>query len=90
MEVLELVRRRTAARGLTTLLAIHDLNAAVRCADRLVVLHGGRIRAVGRPVEVLSPTLLAEVYGVEAFVERGHDGLPVVTPVRALRRSTSA
>ncbi|QVQ52688.1 ABC transporter ATP-binding protein [Spiractinospora alimapuensis] len=54
--------------GLTVLAALHDLNLAAAFCDHLVVLHEGRVVAAGTPEEVLTPALLAEVYGVEADV----------------------
>ncbi|MDB1087957.1 ABC transporter ATP-binding protein [Streptomyces sp. ACA25] len=62
LEVLALVR----GSGLTVLTALHDLNlAAVHC-DELYVIAAGRIVASGTPHEVLTPELLAEVFGVRA------------------------
>jgi iron complex transport system ATP-binding protein len=90
IEILETVRRLTATRALTTLIVLHDLNAAARFADRLVLLAEGRIRAIGTAVEVLRPDLIAEVYGVAAFVERGPDGHPTVTPFRSFAQAPKA
>ncbi|MCC7046905.1 MAG: ABC transporter ATP-binding protein [Alphaproteobacteria bacterium] len=84
MEMLETVRRLTRQRGLTTLVAIHDLTAAVRCADRILVLDRGRAVAAGSAAEVLTPSLLAAVYRIEAAVSRGIDGQPSITALRAL------
>ncbi|MGW7024055.1 ABC transporter ATP-binding protein [Streptomyces decoyicus] len=62
LEVLALVRDSR----LTVLTALHDLNlAAVHC-DELYVIDGGRIVAAGPPYDVLTPELLAEVFGVRA------------------------
>ncbi|WP_367125026.1 ABC transporter ATP-binding protein [Streptomyces phytohabitans] len=62
LEVLALVR----ASGLTVLTALHDLNlAAVHC-DRLHVIDHGAIVASGPPHDVLTPELLADVFGVRA------------------------
>ncbi|MFF5477952.1 ABC transporter ATP-binding protein [Streptomyces sp. NPDC012935] len=52
----------------TTLVSLHDLNAAASVCDRLHVLHAGRVVASGPPREVLQPALLAEVFGVRATV----------------------
>jgi iron complex transport system ATP-binding protein len=62
LEVLALVRDSR----LTVLAALHDLNlAAVHC-DELYVIDGGRIAAAGPPHDVLTPELLAGVFGVRA------------------------
>ncbi len=64
VELLALLR----AQRRTTLISLHDLNAAASLCDRLHVLHGGRVVASGTPREVLTPELLAEVFGVRAAV----------------------
>ncbi|MCI3930491.1 ABC transporter ATP-binding protein [Streptomyces sp. AN091965] len=64
VELLALLR----GKGRTTLVSLHDLNAAASVCDRLHVLHGGRVVASGPPREVLTPALLAEVFGVRAAV----------------------
>lgn len=76
LEVLALLRD-VAAAGATVLLALHDLNLALRSCDWLVVLHEGRVAAEGRPAEVLTEALLAKVYGVEAQLIPGPEG-PVI------------
>jgi iron complex transport system ATP-binding protein len=57
----DLVRAR-AARGDAVVVVLHDLNLAAAYADRVMVLSGGRIAAVGRPVDVFTSELLSEVY----------------------------
>ncbi|MEU6387996.1 ABC transporter ATP-binding protein [Streptomyces sp. NPDC046939] len=60
------VLRRVRKSGPTVLAALHDLNLAAAHCDLLHVLHGGRVVASGPPDEVLSPALLADVFGVRA------------------------
>ena len=62
--------RRLAGEGRIVVAVLHDLALAAQWADRIVLLHGGHTHAEGAPQEVLTPRLLAEVYGVEARVER--------------------
>ncbi|WP_299960002.1 ABC transporter ATP-binding protein [uncultured Modestobacter sp.] len=50
--------------GVTTLAALHDLTLAARFCDELVVLQHGRVAAAGPVAEVLTPRLLADVWGV--------------------------
>ncbi len=52
----------------TTLVALHDLNAAAAACDRLHVLQAGTVVASGPPRAVLTVDLLAGVFGVRAAV----------------------
>ncbi|MGY0055231.1 ABC transporter ATP-binding protein [Streptomyces sp. LZ34] len=62
---------------LTSVVALHDLNLAAMYCDRLVVLKQGRVVACGSPQDVLTPALIADVYGVRATVTRtGPDDRP--------------
>jgi len=64
-------------RGLpiTRVVALHDLNQAT-AFDRIGVLRGGRLFAIGSPPEVLNEALLAEVFGVAAIRHAAPDGTP--------------
>jgi iron complex transport system ATP-binding protein len=59
------------------MITLHDLTLAARLADRVVVLCEGRIVGDGPAEVVLTTPLLASVYGVEAAVDRGPNGLRV-------------
>ncbi|MFI6294976.1 ABC transporter ATP-binding protein [Nonomuraea sp. NPDC050790] len=54
--------------GRTVLVTLHDLNLAASACDRLAVLYGGRLAAFGTPGEVLTESLLRDVFGVAAGV----------------------
>lgn len=62
--------RRLAGEGRVVVAVLHDLALAAQWADRIVLIHDGKVHAEGRPDTVLTPALLAQVYGVEARVER--------------------
>ena len=62
---------------------LHDLNAAARFADRIVLIRQGRLIAAGVPAEMLSTSTLREAYDVHVAVLPGPDGHPVVLPLRA-------
>lgn len=68
------IARGLAAEGRIVVIVLHDLALAARWADRLVVLHGGRIHSAGLPESTLTPAMLAEVYDVEARLAAGPDG----------------
>lgn len=65
LQVLDLLKRH-AARGATVVLALHDLNLAMRYCDHLVMMGGGEIVAEGPPSAVLTSERLGAVYGVAA------------------------
>jgi iron complex transport system ATP-binding protein len=84
-EVLDLVDRLRAERGLTVLSTMHDLSIAGEYADRMVLLDDGRVIATGTPREVLTEELLAKHYRVRVKVIVGEHG-PLVVPVRKKQR----
>lgn len=51
----------------TSIIALHDLNQALAC-DRVGVMAGGRLVALGPPQEVLSVDRIAEVFCVRASI----------------------
>lgn len=72
--------RELAGDGIAVLAALHDLNHAAAFADRVVVLSGGAVRAAGTPRDVLTPQLIAEVWGVRAEVlPHPRTGRPLIT-----------
>ena len=68
IELHQLMRELADSRGTAVLAVLHDLTLAAAACDRLVVMAGGSIVAVGRPEEVVTVGLLRNVYGVTADV----------------------
>lgn len=62
------VVREMVAEGCTVVAVFHDLELAARHADRLLVMHQGRLRYRGAPAEVLTPSMLAQVFRMKAAV----------------------
>ena len=69
LRVLNLVRELAAERGMIVIMVLHDLQAAARASDRVVVLSEGVVVADGTPSEAITPDILAQVYQVRARVE---------------------
>lgn len=53
----------------TSIVAIHDLNHASMFCDALIVMQNGEIVASGTPDEILTETLLWDVFRVETKIE---------------------
>ena len=74
--------RRSADRGMTVLLITHHINLAARFADRLLLLHEGRVAAEGEVGEVFQERILESVYRWPLAVrEDPLTGAPQVTPL---------
>ncbi len=69
VEILELLKRLNQEHGLTIIAAMHDLNMAALYFRRLVMLKAGRIVADGAPGAVLTPGMIAEVFGAYVQVQ---------------------
>lgn len=89
LAVLMLARRLNHEQGLTVVMALHDLSQAARFADRVVLMHGGRVAADGPPSGVLTAEQIALVFGIEAEVLTTDGGLPVIAPIRAAAPSST-
>src|SRR5262245_3898833 len=57
-----------ARRGIAVMLSTHDPDHAFRCADRVALLHHGRMAHLGPPDAVITRDSLREVYGVDVTV----------------------
>ncbi len=60
--LLNLVRELASERKLAVLLALHDLNMAALYTDRVALLVGGELCAIGAPQEVLTPANMLKAY----------------------------
>jgi len=67
--VMDLLRQETHEHGLITLIVLHDLNVALRHSDYVVMIKQGELLGEGLPADVITPTALAEGYGVETRIE---------------------
>ena len=79
VEVLREIRA-FARSGRSALVVSHDLSLAARSCDRIVLLGSGRVAAVGRPADVLTPENLRSAFEIEAFAFPGPDGSLVIVP----------
>lgn len=69
VEVLSLMRTVARERGAAVLIALHDINNALRFADWTMVIVEGRLVACGPSRDVITSALLRQVYKVDARIE---------------------
>jgi ABC-type cobalamin/Fe3+-siderophores transport system ATPase subunit len=81
------VLARLAADGHAVLAVSHQLNLVARFADRVILLHDGRVAAAGSPDEVMQARLLETIYQWPLVVTRDPAvAAPMLVPLR--RRPT--
>lgn len=86
LEVAALLARLNRERGVTVVVATHDLNLAASICRSLVLLRAGRVLAQGDTDAVLTGATIRDLYDVDADV-RFHDraGHLTVVPVGRIR-----
>jgi iron complex transport system ATP-binding protein len=83
LEVASLLDRLNHDRGVTMVLATHDLNLAASLCDSLVLVRAGRVLAHGPTREVLTGAMIQQLYDVEADVQfHEPSGHLTVVPIR--------
>lgn len=75
------IARRAAREGAGVLVVLHDLNLAAAFADRVALMHDGRMVADGTGAEVFTADRLSAIYETEIAVERADGQAPHIVPV---------
>lgn len=65
IRLMEMLKAAVAGSGQAALVAIHDLDAAARFGDRILVMNRGAIVADGAPAEVIDSAHIRDVFGIE-------------------------
>ncbi|WP_179037921.1 ABC transporter ATP-binding protein [Paenibacillus sp. URB8-2] len=81
LEVLQLLQMLNEREGRTIIMVVHDLNHASRFGQHMVAIKSGTVVSEGAPVDVMTPDVLREVFGIEAdIVDDPRTGLPLCLP----------
>lgn len=68
LEVLDLLADLNEAEGRTIVIVLHDLNEACRYAHHLIAMKDGRILSEGSPNDLVTESLVVEVFGVRCRI----------------------
>lgn len=82
--VMNLAQEYTKKWDVVTIFVVHDMTLASRYGEQILVLHQGKVHSFGNVESVLTPELIAEVYGVKARVSTTEEGFKTVLPVTPL------
>lgn len=78
LEILKIIRDVTAGHQTATVVTMHDLNSALRFADKFVFMKDGIICEIGN-ITSITPEIIENVYGVKAEIEY-FKGRPFILP----------
>lgn len=84
IEVLQYMHRLARKTEMAVLIALHDLNHAMRYCDYAMVISEGKLVASGATDTVITSDMLREVYRVDARIEPCSQGRPQIIVDAAL------
>jgi iron complex transport system ATP-binding protein len=79
IDLVESAKRR-AQNGTAVIAILHDLNLAMRFADRIVLLHRGRLAADGNCRETMTADAIRKIFEVDATIDYTQNGIPFLLP----------
>ena len=68
--LMRLLRNLAASHGRTIVIVLHDINYAAAYADQIVAMKDGEMVAMGAPAQIVTETLLRDVFGTDPKVHR--------------------
>jgi iron complex transport system ATP-binding protein len=78
VEVLSFISETAKRDGLIVLIALHDLNHALRYCENTIVISNGKMVASGETNAVITRTMLRKIYKIDARIEQCSQGTPLV------------
>ncbi|WP_411334226.1 ABC transporter ATP-binding protein [Metabacillus indicus] len=82
IEILDLLTDLNRKHGTTIVMVLHDINLSARYADHIFALQQGRLVAEGAPSEVITSSLIKDIFGLNCTVIQDPvSGSPSVVPI---------
>ncbi len=67
-EMMRLIKKLNQTSNMGIVMVLHDLSHALEVSDRIIVLKGGEKYSEGSPLDVITPKMMKEVYGVNCDI----------------------
>ena len=82
VEILDLLTDLNRKYGTTIVMVLHDINLSARYADHIFALHKGKLVAEGAPSEVITSSLIKDIFNLECkVIEDPVSDSPSVIPI---------
>ena len=79
IDLVETARLR-AQNGTAVIAVLHDLNLAMRFADRIILLHRGKLAIDGVRTEVITTETIRRIFEVDVAIDYTDGGVPFLLP----------
>jgi len=79
IDLVETARRR-AQNGTAVIAVLHDLNLAMRFADRIVLLHRGKLAVDGGRTDAITAETIRRIFEVDVTIDYTDQGVPFLLP----------
>jgi iron complex transport system ATP-binding protein len=79
IDLVETARRR-AQNGTAVIAVLHDLNLAMRFADRIVLLHRGKLAVDGGRTDAITAETIRRIFEVDVTIDHTDQGVPFLLP----------
>jgi iron complex transport system ATP-binding protein len=79
IDLVETARRR-AHNGTAVIAILHDLNLAMRFADRILLLHRGRLAIDGDRAKTMTTEIIRSIFEVDVAIDYTDRGVPFLLP----------
>ena len=79
IDLVETAKRR-AQNGTAVIAVLHDLNLAMRFADRIVLLHRGRLAVDGGRADAITAETIRRIFEVDVTIDYTDQGVPFLLP----------
>jgi iron complex transport system ATP-binding protein len=74
IETMKIMREMVHGQDRGMIIALHDLNLALRYSDKVLMISNKKIYSYGAPEETITPESIKDVYGVEAEIIKNEKG----------------
>lgn len=79
VRILGIVKRLARREGISAVMTLHDPNLASLYSDKIALIKDGKVKALGKPGEILREEMLEEVYGVPICILE-FNGFRIILP----------
>ena len=77
LDLMRIMKKIIREKNSCLVVAMHDLNLAMRYSDKVIVLKDGHVYDQGPPEKVINSKMVFDVYGVKSEIVEGENGLYV-------------